>query len=137
MADHHFSDKVVNAFEEIGDYDFLNPVDNQPWSTRSRVIAKQRIYEKYLLPQDIFKAVWHQRKARNSKGANFETPYYWGQQYIKEILNQRSKGNWKEEMANLIQSLPSVTDYAMQFYGITEQDIKDIEHPAPKLKIVR
>lgn len=132
MADHHFSERVSNAFNKIGEYDFSNLVEHQPWSTRSRVIAKQRIYEKYIKPEDVYRAVMLQNKARNTPGGNWETPYYWGQKYIQEVLLERSGGLWKDEMKHLMDNLPTAFDYGRAFYGIEEE-----KPEKPVLKIVK
>lgn len=121
MPDHHFSKRVCEAFEELGDWDFTNLIEHQPWSTRSRTIAKQRVFEKYIKPKDVFQAVILQRHARNT--GNYETPYYWGRRHLNEILDKRSQGQWKKEQSAIMEMLPSIMDYAKDFYGITEQEI--------------
>lgn len=127
MPDHHFSKRVCEAFEELGDWDFTNLIEHQPWSTRSRTIAKQRIFEKYILPEDVFQAVILQRHARNT--GNYQTPYYWGRRYLKETLDKRSNSQWNKEQSDIMETLPTIMDYAKDFYGITEQDLIDVQKP--------
>lgn len=127
MADHHFSKRVCEAFEELGDWDFTNLIEHQPWPNRSRTIAKQRIFEKYIYPDDVFQAVIYQRNARNT--GNHTTRYYWGKERIHEILDQRSNGQWKKEQSDIMETLPTIMDYAKEFYGITEQDLNDVQKP--------
>lgn len=132
MADHHFSDAVVKAFISIGDYDFFNKIENSCWSTRSRQIAKQRMYEKYIKPEDVFKAAWLQKKARNTPGGNFKAPYYWGNAYIKEVLEERSQGRYSEEMSALMKTLPTTFEYAVEECG----EAYTFESPVVELKLV-
>lgn len=132
MADHHFSDAVVKAFISIGDYDFFNKIENSCWSTRSRRIAKQRMYEKYIKPEDVFKAAWLQKQARNTPGGTFESPYYWGNRYIKEVLQDRSQGRYSEEMSALMKTLPTTFEYAIEECG----EAYTFESPVVELKLV-
>lgn len=118
MADHHFSKRVSNAFNEIGEYDFSNLVEHQSWSCRSRVIAKQRIYEKYIKPEDVYRAVMLQRNARNTEQGNWKAHYYWGQVYITEVLTERSGGLWKLEMKALMDNLPTEAEYRKKAFAM-------------------
>lgn len=132
MSDHLFSERVAKAFNEIGEYDFSNLVEHQPWSIRSRVIAKQRVYEKYINPEDVYRAIMLQRNTRNTPGTNFKTPYYWGQQYIKEVLEEKSGGTWIAEVSSLMKELPTVFEYAKDYF-----EIEDTPPEKPTLKIVK
>jgi len=135
---HQYSPKIAELFTKIGEYDFFNSIESQPWSSRNRVIAKQIVYQKYITPEDIVKAYWHQLEAKkvdpswHSDGA--------GAGYIKELLAERSNGRWNDEISELMKDMPTVMEYASAFYKehplLSDQEAAVAPPPRPKLVVI-
>jgi hypothetical protein len=116
-SDHKFSRVVSQCFADMGLYDFINPISSQPWGGRSRTVARIRVYEKYLTPDDVLHARWIHRQAKLAH------PREWqfgdkGIEYINTLLDERSAGGWHEEMEALAKSLPTAMGYAMEAWPL-------------------
>jgi hypothetical protein len=127
--DHKFSKTISECFRDIGEYQFVNPIDSYPWGGRNRVIARIRVFEKYLQPEDVLKARWLQQQAIAAVAPN-PTPgrgttidgmraRETGIVYINKLLEERSDGKYMDEMSALSQGLPSVMEYAEAAWGPT------------------
>lgn len=132
MKDHSFPECAINAFVETGDWDFYNPISSQPWSVRSRVIAKQRIYEKYLTTEDVMKAAWLQKQANQLPRT--DDSQYTGCAYMRSLLIERSEGLYLKEIEARQESLPGVMDYAQDAWGKLPEPEPE---PAVKLTLMK
>ena len=133
-----YSPKIAELFTKIGEYDFFNSIDSQPWSIRNRVIAKQIVYQKYITPEDVVKAYWHQLEAKKADPSWHSD--HAGAIYIKELLAERSNGRWSVEMSDLMKDMPTVMEYARAFYKehplLSDQEAAIAPPPRPKLVVI-
>lgn len=103
MNYHSFPKCAIDAFVIIGDRDFLNNLSAKPWLIRRPIIAKQRIYEKYITTDDIMKAAWLQKEVNHSCQAI--KPPQVGMNYIINLLHERSNGEWGNEWKALFDEI--------------------------------
>lgn len=115
-TDHKFSEKISRCFADMGVWDFINPISSQPWGGRNRVIARIRVFEKYLEPADVLQARWIHRQAKvnHPKDWRFDDK---GVEYLNSLMLERSGGKFWDEMVEIAKDLPSVMDYAKKEYG--------------------
>lgn len=113
--DHKFSEVVSECFGEIGEHMFRNPISSYPWGGRNRVIARIKVFEKYLKGDDVITATWMQRQAvlKDSSWRGREV----GIEYLITLLDERSAGQWREEMDLLQAALPTLLDYMKAEWG--------------------
>lgn len=110
-SDHKFSKLSAEQFAQIGHWDFINPISSQPWGSRSRVIARIRVFEKYLTDTDIHQAFWVMQQAVQ-KSPNDYNAEDAGIVYLNSLLHERSGGKYIDEMRDLAKTLPTAMQYA-------------------------
>jgi hypothetical protein len=116
--DHKFSKAIAECFRDIGEYQFVNPIDSYPWGGRNRVIGRIRVFEKYLQPEDTLKARWLQQQAVAAAPKDWEARDV-GIVYLNKLMDERSGGKYIQEMSAIAQGLPSVMEYAEKEWGPT------------------
>ncbi len=111
-----YSRAIVKCWQILG-YPWWSEgyVELYPWGGRSSLIARMRVFEKYIEPDDVLAAVWiHLRsKASDPDWSRKEA----GACHIGGLMRDRSGGGWHEESARLAEELPSVLDYMEQAWG--------------------
>jgi len=115
-TDHKFSEQVSKHFAEMGVWDFVNPISSQPWGGRNRIIARIRVFEKYLEPADVLQALWIHRQAKLGHPNDWQFSEK-GLEHLNSLMLERSGGKFWDEMADIAKGLPSVMDYAKEEYG--------------------
>ena len=111
--DHKFSKVVSEAFRDIGNYEFVNPISSQPWGGRNRVIGRIRVFEKYLEGEDVIQARWLQMQAVAANPDDWRARDV-GIEYLNKLMHERSNGTFWQEMEDIAKGLPSVIEYAEQ-----------------------
>lgn len=115
--DHKFSKLASEQFAEIGHWDFVNPISVQPWGSRSQVVARIRIFEKYLTDDDVHQAFWVLQQAVKQQPNDYNAKDA-GLVFLNQLLDERSSGKFWEEMKTLAKSLPTQMQYADAYYGV-------------------
>jgi hypothetical protein len=132
--DHKFSKVIAECFRDIGEYQFVNPIDSYPWGGRNRVIARIRVFEKYLQPEDVLKARWLQQQAVAADPKDWAARDT-GIVYLNQLLAERSGGKYLEELTAIARSLPSVMEYAEAEWGPTPAQLATIRQE--RIKVMR
>jgi len=114
--DHKFSQVVSECFRDIGEHQFVNPIDSYPWGGRNRIIGRIRVFEKYLKPEDVLHARWLQNQAMQSNPNDWRSREV-GIEYVNRLMQERSGGTFEQEMDDIANAQPSVMEYAKQEYG--------------------
>lgn len=117
--DHKFSEKIANCFRDLKIYEFVNPIDSYPWGGRNRIIGRIRVFEKYLNPEDVVYARWHDMQAAKHMSKMDHLTQEPGIQYLNKIMDERSNGKFWDEIIQISKTLPTVMEYAEQHYGYT------------------
>jgi hypothetical protein len=111
-----YSPAIVKCWQMLG-YPWWNEdyVKLYPWGGRSSLIARMRVFEKYIEPDDVLAAVWIHLRSKNSdpEWSRKEA----GACHIGGLMRERSGGGWHEEAARLAEELPSVLGYMEQVWG--------------------
>jgi hypothetical protein len=115
--DHKFSKLASEQFAEIGHWDFVNPILVQPWGSRSQVVARIRIFEKYLTDDDVHQAFWVLQQAVKQNPNDYNAKDA-GLVFLNQLLEERSAGKFWEEMKVLAKSLPTPMQYADEHFGV-------------------
>lgn len=115
FSEHGLTESAVRCLMAIGDFYFTNPLASHPWGGRPHVIAWRAVRQKYLTEADIFKAYWmHEREKRinpNWFGAEV------GMTYLRQLMDERSGNQWREEYDALKAEAPKPLEYAEQEFG--------------------
>jgi hypothetical protein len=114
--DHKFSKAVSECFAAIGEHMFVNPISSQPWGGRNRVIARMKVFEKYLRPEDITHAHWLQKQALQKASGDWRSREV-GIEYLNKVMGERSNGTFWDEIASLQASGPTLFEYVEAEFG--------------------
>jgi len=125
--DHKFSKVVSEAFRDIGNYEFVNPISSQPWGGRNRVIGRIRVFEKYLEAEDVIQARWLQMQAVAANPDDWRARDV-GIEYLNKLMHERSNGTFWQEMEDIAKSLPSVMEYAEQTGALPPGVLRAMRH---------
>lgn len=111
---------VIASFRVIGEGATVESPDVLPWMSRSAKEARLQVFCKYLCEGDVHVAArWAQPKSVPSGD-----DAYGGIEYLIAILDERSGAQWRQEVAALEASLPSVIERAeFDIIGMTPDQI--------------
>jgi hypothetical protein len=109
---------TLDAWKAIGRNDLAQPVAER-FSTRSRDEAEREIYKKYLTKKDILEAARIQGDVKPNYTTDEGSA---GNQYIQNILYDRSNNLYLEEIKQLKKSGPTEMGRAQEVFGEVLED---------------
>lgn len=99
-----FTPRVCRLLCDIGETALTQQHRNIGANVRNHYIARQAIFKKYLLPEDIAKAAWICAKD-NREHPEWNNTYS-GIEYLNILLTERSQGRYLDEIKEIENSLP-------------------------------
>ena len=109
---------TLEAWRAIGRNNLTQPVAER-FSTRSRDEAEREVYKKYLTKKDILEAA----RIQGDVKPNFTTEEgSAGNQYIQNLLNERSNDRYLDEIKELKKAGPTEMGRAQEAFGETIED---------------
>jgi hypothetical protein len=109
---------TAKAWIAIGRNGMSQPIAER-FSTRSRDEAEREIYKKYLTKKDILEAARIQGDVKPSFTTEEGSA---GNQYIQNLLNERSNGRYLDEIKELKKAKPTEMARAKEDFGKTLED---------------
>jgi len=109
---------TAKAWIAIGRNGMSQPIAER-FSTRSRDEAEREIYKKYLTKKDILEAARIQGNVKPSFTTEEGSA---GNQYIQNLLNERSNGRYLDEIKELKKAKPTEMARAKEDFGETIED---------------
>ena len=109
---------TLEAWKAIGRNNLTQPVAER-FSTRSRDEAEREVYKKYLTKKDILEAARIQGDVKPSFTTEEGSA---GNQYIQNLLNERSNDRYLDEIEELKKAGPTEMGRAQEAFGETVED---------------
>lgn len=115
-TEHKFSKAVSECFAAMGEHQFINASTTYPWGGRNRIIARIAIFNKYLEAEDVLHAHWLQLQALQAAPEDWRSRDV-GIEYLNKVMDERSDGKFREEMAELQEAGPTLFEYVEGAFG--------------------